>query len=144
INLVDFESPETMSQAMVSGDIDLGWTSSGTVFAAIDAGAPVKAFLGHSRPDFAMIAKKGLDSCDDLDGQRLAVHSREGSTGTLTDSWLALECPDAKPQILIVPGSENRLAGMLTDQIDASPVDLFTSLQVLAEYPDQFHEIEGF
>lgn len=139
-----FDTPETLSQAVATGQVNIGVTSSGTVFSAVDAGAPVKAFLGLNRPDYVMVAKAGLDSCESLDGKRLAIHSREGTTGTLTGKWISEVCPDTEPNMLIVPGTENRIAGLIADQIDALPVDLIASMQLTKQYPDTYTLIDGY
>src|SRR5690606_34612449 len=52
--------------------------------------------------------------------------------------------PDARPNILIVPGSENRVAGLLAGQLDASPIDSQNAAQLMAQRPDDFGTIASF
>ncbi|WP_157802837.1 ABC transporter substrate-binding protein [Compostimonas suwonensis] len=144
VEVTYFDTPEALSQAVASGEVDAGVTSAGTVFSAIDAGAPLKNFLGLSRPNYVMVAKKDLDTCESLEGKRLAIHSQEGTTGTLTDKWLSEVCPDTKPDIFVLPGSENRIAGLIADQVDASPVDVISSMLLIDQYPDDFGLIDGY
>ncbi|GMA30496.1 ABC transporter substrate-binding protein [Litorihabitans aurantiacus] len=144
VEQVLFDAPETLAQAVAAGEVDLGFTSAGTVLSVVDAGAPVSAFLGITRPDFVMVAVPEIDSCEATDGQRLAIHSREGTTGSLTEIWLDDVCPGTEPEMLVVAGSENRMAGLLADQIDASPLDLMTWTQIEAEYPGRFALVEGY
>jgi ABC-type nitrate/sulfonate/bicarbonate transport system substrate-binding protein len=139
-----FDAPETMTQAAASGDIDVGSTSAGTVFASVDAGLDARAFMGLANNSFVMVSKKEYPTCQSLDGKRVGVHSVEGTTGTLTKVWLEKECPSAKPDILIVPGSPNRLAALLANQLDASPLDIPSAIQLLDEKPDDFVLIESF
>jgi ABC-type nitrate/sulfonate/bicarbonate transport system substrate-binding protein len=144
VEQVLFDSPETLAQAVTAGEADFGFTSAGTVMSVVDAGAPVTAFLGITRPDFVMVAKPEITACEDMDGQRLAIHSREGTTGSLTSIWLENVCPGTEPEVLVVAGSENRMAGLIADQIDASPIDLLSWTQMDAEYPGQWHTVEGY
>jgi NitT/TauT family transport system substrate-binding protein len=139
-----FDSPETMTQALASKQIDVGSTSVGSIFAAIDAGLPAKAFLGLNQNNFVMVAKSAYTTCQSLDGKRIGIHSQEGSTGTMTRAWLKQECPGAHPKILVVPGSENRIAGLIANQLDASPVDIQSATQLQKRKPGEFTIIESF
>jgi len=144
IEQVLFDAPETLAQAVSAGEADLGFTSAGTILSIVDAGAPVTAFLGITRPDFVMAAKPDIVTCEDTADRRLAIHSREGTTGSLTNIWLEQNCPGTEPEILVVAGSENRMAGLIADQIDASPLDYMTWTQLDSEYPGEFHLVEGY
>lgn len=144
VEVIDFTSPETMSLALQNGDVDFVSTSAGTALSAIDAGFEAKAFMGSAAADFQMVARKEFTSCESLDGRRVAIQSREGTTGVLAINWFANACPDARPNIMIVPGSENRVAGLLANQLDASPVDMQNTAQLLLMRPDEFGIIDDF
>jgi ABC-type nitrate/sulfonate/bicarbonate transport system substrate-binding protein len=144
IEVVEFQSPETMMLALQNGQVDLVGTSAGTAFSAIDAGFDGKAILGMAMSDFHMVAKTGLSTCESLHGKNVAVQSREGTTGVLLQRWLASACPSARPNIMIVPGSENRVAGLLAGQLDASPIDSQNTASLMAQRPGQFHTIDSF
>lgn len=144
VSIVEFQSPETMTLALRNGEVDFIGTSAGTTFSAIDAGLEGKAFLGMAMSDFLMVAKKDLTTCQSLDGKNVGVQSREGTTGVLTIRWLEAECPDARPNVLIVPGSENRVAGLIAGQLDASPIDSQNTAQLMALKPGEFTTIESF
>ena len=144
ITTAEFQSPETMTLALQNGEVDLMGTSAGTAFSAIDAGFKGKAFLGMSSSDFLMVAKKDLTSCASLNGKNVAVQSREGTTGVLVARWLRSACPNERPNILIVPGSENRVAGLIAGQLDASPIDTQNTAQLMALRPGSFATIDSF
>ncbi len=144
ISVVEFQSPETMTLALRNGEVDFIGTSAGTTFSAIDAGLAGKAFLGMAMSDFLMVAKKDLTSCASLDGKNIGVQSREGTTGVLAARWLQKDCPEARPNILIVPGSENRVAGLIAGQIDASPIDSQNTAQLMGLKPGEFGTIASF
>jgi len=144
IEMAEFQSPETMTLALQSGQVDLIGTSAGTAFAAIDAGFDGKVMLGMAMSDFLMVARKDLKECAQLDGKNVGVQSREGTTGVLTARWLSSECPDAKPNVMIVPGSENRVAGLIAGQLDASPIDSQNTAQLMGQKPGDFGTIDSF
>src|SRR5690606_5730983 len=83
VEVIEFQSPETMSLAMQSGDIHLGSTNAGTVFSAIDAGFDGVAFMGSAAADFLMVARTGINECADLDGRAVAIQSTVSTTGAL-------------------------------------------------------------
>jgi NitT/TauT family transport system substrate-binding protein len=144
IQTVEFQSPETMALALQNGEVDIVNTSAGTAFSSIDAGFKGKVFLGQSNADFVMVARKEFTTCASLDGKRVAVQSREGTTGVMAQQWFAKECPTANPNILIVPGSENRVAGLLAGQLDASPIDSQNTAQLMQKRPGEFATIDSF
>jgi ABC-type nitrate/sulfonate/bicarbonate transport system substrate-binding protein len=144
VEWVEFQSPETMTLALQNGEVDFIGTSVGTAFSAIDAGFEGRAFLGLAMSDFLMVATADLTTCEALDGKNVAVQSREGTTGVLTLRWLESACPDARPNVLIVPGSENRVAGLLAGQLDASPIDSQNTAQLMALRPGEFGTIDSF
>jgi ABC-type nitrate/sulfonate/bicarbonate transport system substrate-binding protein len=144
VAIAEFQSPETMTLALQKGDVDIINTSAGTAFSAIDAGFDGKVFLGQSNADFQMVARKDLQTCESLDGKRVAVQSREGTTGVLAARWFANACPTAKPDIMIVPGSENRVAGLIAGQLDASPIDTQNTANLMKQRPGEFDVIDSF
>ena len=144
IEIAFFDSPDTLGQAMQSGDIDMGVVNAGTIFRSIDAGLDAKIFMALSATGYQMMARKELTSCASLDGKVLGIESRESTTGSLAARWLKSSCPDAKPKLTVVPGSENRIAGMLAGQIDASPIDYQNSTVLLNQASDRFGVIEAF
>lgn len=144
VTTVNFQSPETMTLALQNGEVDMIGISVGTVFSAVEAGLEAKLMLGLANSDFHMIALSELETCADLDGHSVAIHSYEGTTGAMTTRWLDTECPEARPNVMIVPGSENRLAGLLAGQLDASPIDTQSALQLMDERPGEFDFIDSF
>ena len=144
IELVQFESPETQTQALASGQINIGSAGPATIFSAAEQGLDLRIFLGYQNNSFALAAKSELSSCESLDGQRVGVHSLESTTYALLLTYIEEECPGTEPNVLVVPGSENRLAGLLADQLDAAPVDFGSLVQLRNERPGDFVEIGTF
>jgi NitT/TauT family transport system substrate-binding protein len=129
--------------AVVRGDADLGSSSVTAVLSGIQAGADLKMFLQARRIEYVMLTRKDIETPTDLDGKRLAIHSQVSST-TLVSKALLKDYPDVEPEWLIIPGSPNRVAALLADEIDATAAqwgDLYTAEK---ERPGDFHVIAKF
>ena len=98
---------------------------------AIEQGAPLAIIGSRVGNEFLLYAREGLDSCEEIMASRVAIHSPGSSSGLMMRSWAEENCPEGTPwEPLIIEGSQNRLAAMLADQLDASPVD-FASAFIL-------------
>jgi ABC-type nitrate/sulfonate/bicarbonate transport system substrate-binding protein len=144
VNVVNFTDPATESQALQNNQVDIVPIAAGTVFAAVDAGLQAKAFLGLAGTDFEMVAPNSLATCDSLDGKRVAIESRTGTTGTLATLWFKQTCPNAKPNIIVLAGSDNRLAGLLAGQIDATALDTQNTVLLMQKKPNDYHVFASF
>ena len=56
IEIIQFEDPDVMPQALDSGQIHVNTNSVGQIFAAVDAGLEIKAIQGLTDPEFFMVA----------------------------------------------------------------------------------------
>jgi ABC-type nitrate/sulfonate/bicarbonate transport system substrate-binding protein len=144
IEVTEFASTSTEIQAATEGQIDIASASAAAQMTAIDAGLTNKFFLTRYINEFVLVSKEGFDTCESLDGQRVAIHAQTDITGLLTLNWFEQNCPDAEPNIQIIDGSENRLAALLQDQLDASPLDLQGWQQLEAERPGEFQILANF
>lgn len=144
IEIVVVGSPSVQMQAASQGEIDITTPNAAATLTAMDAGLPFKFFLGRYVNEFAMVASTDVTECADLDGLRIAIHSPTDITGLLLDDYLARECPAANPEIQVIDGSENRLAGILQGQIDATIMDIQSVELLFAERPDEYHVFANF
>ena len=144
IEVTEFPSTSTEIQAATEGAIDIASASAAATMTAIDAGLTNKFFLARYINEFVLVAKKDFTTCESLDGRRVAIHAQTDITGLLTLNYFEQTCPDAEPDIQIIEGSENRLAALLQDQLDASPLDLQGWQQLEAERPGEFTIVANF
>jgi ABC-type nitrate/sulfonate/bicarbonate transport system substrate-binding protein len=144
IDAVPFSDQDTEAQASARGLIDIGSTSAGSVLAAIAAGLKQKIFLGFEWHTFVMAAKSEFSTCQSLSLKRVGVESRDGTTGTLTAQWFAKACPSAKPNIVVLPNTVNRVAALINGQLDAAAIDLGGWASLSQEKPGQFRLIKSF
>jgi NitT/TauT family transport system substrate-binding protein len=144
IEVTQFEDPDVMPQALDTGEIHINTNSSGQILSAVDAGLDVKAIMGLTDPDFVMVAKSDLKTCESLNGKKLAQQGTTGFGFASVTNWLNKECPGTQPQMLDIPGSENRAVALLQGQIDATSLHLLRARQLMEEKPNDFTIIESF
>lgn len=144
IEAIETSGTSAQMQAATQGELDITSVSAAATMTAIDAGLDSKFFLTRNLNEFVLVARSEFDSCESLSDQRVAIHAQTDITGLLTLNWFEDNCPDATPNVQIVEGSENRLAGLLQDQLDASPVDIGDSIQLERERPGDFTVLAAF
>jgi ABC-type nitrate/sulfonate/bicarbonate transport system substrate-binding protein len=134
------QTSEDPVQAVVRGDADFGSASASTVLQAISKGAPVTAVMSANSPAYQIVAPTSVTSPAGLDGKRVGIHAAVSST-TLYTNLMFAKYPSVKPNILVVPGSANRIRALAAGQLDASAIQLsdMPTLEQLA--PGKFHVI---
>jgi ABC-type nitrate/sulfonate/bicarbonate transport system substrate-binding protein len=144
IEIIQFEDPDVMPQALDAGEIHINTNSAGQILSAVDAGLDVSAIMGLTDPEFFMVAKKEFPTCESLDGARVAQQGTTGFGFASVVTWLERDCPGTQPQMLDIPGSENRAIALLEDQIDATSLHILRARQIQIARPGDFVLIEGF
>jgi ABC-type nitrate/sulfonate/bicarbonate transport system substrate-binding protein len=134
------QTSEDPVQAVVRGDADFGSASASTVMQAISKGAPVTVVMAANGPAYQIVAPTSVTTPAGLDGKKVGIHAAVSSTTLYTNLMLA-KYPSAKPNILVVPGSANRIRALAAGQLDASAIQLsdMPTLDQLA--PGKFHVI---
>lgn len=136
-----FAQEPLMLQAVLRGEADLGAGASRAVLAAMQQGAGLKFFATQHRNLWTLYAKRELTRCEDLNGKRLAYHSPAGISTALIKGWFREKCPSANPNVLYIPGSENRAAALIANQIDITPLELADAVQVDQLRPGLYHRM---
>lgn len=142
IEAIELGSNANQLQAATAGEIDI--TGLFQMIDAIESGFETTFFMGAISNEFIMVGRAGLDSCESLDGQRVGIQSEASFVGQLALQWFDRECPEAQPEILVIEGSENRVAALLQDQLDASPISLEDFALLENERPGDFVITENF
>ncbi|MFT4028903.1 MAG: hypothetical protein QM675_03420 [Protaetiibacter sp.] len=129
-------------QAFAQGEVDIAAIAQ--VMDLVDQGLEADFFLAGNSNEFVMVARADYPDCASLDGRVVGIQSEASFVGQLAIQWFAEECPEASPAITVVEGSENRLAALLQNQMDASPIDLQDWTLLNAERPGEFEIVENF
>jgi ABC-type nitrate/sulfonate/bicarbonate transport system substrate-binding protein len=140
IEAVELGGNSNQLLAAATRDIDI--TAIAQIMDAIDQGLDSQFFQAANTNEFVMVARAGYDTCAALDGRPVGISSVSSFDGQLAIQWFANACPRAEPRMMLVEGSENRLAGLLAGQIDASPIDLQDWTLLDLERPGDFMVVE--
>jgi len=108
---------------------------------AIQKGAKLSFVMENNGGEFLMIAKNEIKDCKDTDGKRFAIHGEAATTSLAAKLWLLNECK-VKPNIMVIPGGENRIIALQNNQIDATLVQLGDWLNLDAQAPGRYHIIK--
>jgi NitT/TauT family transport system substrate-binding protein len=143
IEKIFLDATELATEAVSSGSADFG-EPAGTVLQAIGQGAAIKIVGEEAGNGWSILVTNDIQNCADLDGKRLAIHSEGSLSAAMVRAYLAKECPEAKPEFLILEGSENRAAALIAGQIDATPAELSDQVRVIGEHGDRFRVLTNF
>lgn len=131
------EDAATAIQAIQQGDAQIGTNIGVNVgVPAVEAGASLVDVVATQRPTWALAVEPSIQSFDDLEGKRLAVHGEASFTRAVSNFFADLHGYDYEE--LIIPGSEVRAEALAQGQIDAAVIDLPDVVQLAQTYPGSF------
>lgn len=135
---------ELAAAAVAAGEADIGIGAATVWLTAIGQGAEVQSFMEQAANAWTIMAVKPIETCEDLDGTRMAIHSEGAVSTAMLYAYIELNCPGTEPQFLVIPGSENRAAALMAGEIDATPAELIDALRISGLRPDEFNRIADF
>jgi len=136
-----YAQSELAVQALSRGDADLGYGATRTHWAAIAKGAPIISLAEQASGAWLIVAPVGFRDCYDLDNRRLGQHS-EGSVGrAMMDAYMRARCPSIRPQLVTIPGSQNRAAALLGGLVDAAVLDVADMVAIDRRAPGGFRPL---
>jgi len=146
IDTATVTASELLTQGVADGSFPIGaGMGTNTIMAAVAKGAEMKVFLARNANETVLYARSAtIKGCADLGGKKVAVHSEGSVSYAMLKSYVKANCPNATPNYLILPGSENRLAAMIADQIDGAPLELGDSITLDTQAGDRFKLLVSF
>ena len=136
-NIVLIQTGTTLIQALVGGDVDIGFTAPPAVVSAIAGGVDLKIILGQANNlNFIIAAQPEIKRIQDIAGKKVGV-SRTGSS-TWIGLMMALEhyrLDPSKEKITIVNAGTDpaRFAALTTRALDASIINPGFAAQLTAQ-----------
>lgn len=135
-----FAKEDLALQAVINGQADLGI---GTPYAVIQKSkAPLRILFQCTRLVFFPVVDKSYKSWKDLNGQPFVFHARGTGTEAIGNIIAKREGINFGERSY-VPGSENRIVGMMKGQIKATIVDLANKNVLMEKAGDKFHVLPG-
>lgn len=137
---VEFTRTDLNVQALAQGTVQIVNSQVMDPVRAIQKGAKLYFLMENNGGEFVMIAKKEIKDCKDTEGKRFALHGEAATTSLVVKLWLLNDCK-VKPNIMIIPGGENRIIALQNNQIDATLVQLADWLNLDFQAPGRYHVI---
>jgi ABC-type nitrate/sulfonate/bicarbonate transport system substrate-binding protein len=138
VRSVEFTRTDLNVQALAQGTIQLANSQVMDPVRAIQKGAKLLFLMENNGGEFVMIAKREIKDCKETDGKRFAIHGEASTTSLAVKLWLQNECK-VNPNIMVIPGGENRIVALQNNQIDATLVQMGDWLNLDSQAPGRFH-----
>lgn len=136
-----FSDEELAIQAVLSGQMNIGF---GTPYSAMQRSkAPLRIIFQLSKLKFFPVTTKKYSTLKELDGQPILLHSRGGGTDSIAnviEDKVGIKFGTRS----YVPGSSNRVVALVSEQTDATIIDLSNKNKVMAKFPDRFNVLPMF
>lgn len=130
-------------EALASGQSDFAVGSPAGYWAAIQQGAEIATLMEYVRNPWVLSVADGIETCDDLQGKRLAVTGEGSSHTTMLRTYLAENCPETEYELLYIQGGDNRAAAMLQGELDGAALE-HADVDALNRESDAFHTMATF
>lgn len=131
IDTPELAESELVTEGVAQGEFQFGSGANNSTLAAIAQGADIRWVVDRTLNEWQVYARDPIASCEDVVGSRVAIHSPGSVSGAMLRDWINNNCSEdvaASYEPLIIEGSQNRLAALLADQIDTSPVEFGDAL----------------
>ncbi|MCJ8340531.1 MAG: ABC transporter substrate-binding protein [Pseudomonadales bacterium] len=138
--LTTFAKENLAIQAMISGQMDIGIGSPYSVIQKTKT--KLRNFFQLSKLVFYPVVSKEYKTWQDLDNEPFTFHARGTGTEAI-GSIIAKREGITIGTRSYVPGSENRIVGMMRGQLKATIVDISNKNILLKKAGDRFHVLPG-
>lgn len=144
IETPEVAEPELLIEGLVTGQFQFSSETTTAALLAAQKGGDVKVIADLALNSWTLYGTSDMSDCADLDGKRLAIHSQSGVSTAMVRNFIQSECPDITPQYLVIAGSPNRYAALLSGEIDASPLELSDAIALENEGGDRYTRLTDF
>jgi len=141
VKSVEFTRTDLNVQALAQGTIQIANSQVMDPVRASHKGAKLAFLMENNGGEFVMIARNEIKDCKETDGKRFAIHGEAATTSLAAKLWLLNDCK-VKPNIMVIPGGENRIVAIQNNQIDATLVQLGDWLNLDSKAPGRYHIIK--
>jgi ABC-type nitrate/sulfonate/bicarbonate transport system substrate-binding protein len=142
--VVSFAKTSLIPPALIREDIDVASVSTTLGWAAIAQGADIATVAGRVNTSFFLVANMDVQSCSDLEGKILTFATRQSVGYVMFEEYLDQNCAATTPEILLISGSANRVAGLELGEVDGAYLELEHWLRLQEIAPGEFHVLIDF
>ena len=130
--------------AIASGEADIASGGISDYWQGIAKGGPMTTIMEQSRNGWSFGVFGDIKECADLDGKVVAYHNQASTSKAMSEAFIEATCGGIEPEVVIIPGSENRAAAMLAGEIDGTAMELADAVQLELLAPDEFTLLANF
>ena len=141
VKSVEFTRTDFNTQALNQGTVQIALSQVLDPVRVIQGGGKLTFLMENNGGEFVLIVKNEIKDCKALDGKRFAIHGDTATTSLAAKLWLLNECK-VNPNVMIVPGGENRIVALQNNQIDGTLVQMADWLNLDAQAPGKYHIID--
>jgi NitT/TauT family transport system substrate-binding protein len=135
---------ELVTEGVANGQFAFGSGANNAVMTAVNKGANLKLIVDRVNNEWTLYARKNITSCADLNGKRLAIHSEGAVSTVMVRNYIEKNCPGTQPNYIVISGSPNRVAALISDEIDASPLEVGDAATIEKQAGDRFALLASF
>ncbi len=139
-----FAGADLQAVALLGGELDMSNGSMRTNWSAAAKDDNAITIMEQTTDNWLLITKSEITTCDGLDGARIAWTNSASVNAALIIAYLAKNCPNAKPQYLLIANSSARATALLAGQADAAPVELADVVELEEKAGDKLHALVNF
>jgi ABC-type nitrate/sulfonate/bicarbonate transport system substrate-binding protein len=139
-----FSASDVAVQALSEGSVDIIHGSMISAWTAIGRGALIRTVMDHVANPYRLVVAPGISTCHELTGRRLGLPAESAVSTHLVRAYLSEECPEAKPEVLLLTESSSRAAAFLKGGVDAGALELSSLLWLQKQEPGRFTVLSDF
>ncbi len=144
VEVVEFAEVSQSIAGLAQQAVDVATSGHAAAMAGISQGGPIRLIVAAFKTPTLLVAKQEITSCDALNNRQVATNSDRTSGTIIYKQYLAAECPGSTPQSTVINGSGNRMAALLSEEMDAAIIELEDFLELEKEAPGDFHVLVNF
>ncbi len=144
ITVTNYSNPPLAVEALARGDADLSFGTIQVIWAAVGRGAKIITIGEQLRNTWVLATLPDIEQCEDIAGKRLALSSEGSGSAALTRTYIAVNCPGTEYEVVLIAGSQNRAAALLSGAVDVTPLELVDLLYLQQQAPDQVRALVWF
>jgi ABC-type nitrate/sulfonate/bicarbonate transport system substrate-binding protein len=130
-----------ITESLARGDADISMVNNQTIWTAISKGADLRTIAQFTGSTTVFAARREIDDCRALDGKPVGVAATRGVSPSLFGRYLKEQCAGAEPQLVVIPESAGRVAGLVAGELDAAVMPGEAFYQVEEQAPGRFHPL---
>ena len=140
IKFVTFQGNDLAFQALIDGDAQISHGATGNAMLAVQKGGDIRLVADRNRPEWVLVANGKINRCEDIRNSSRAAISATGDS-ILPQMKPYFDSCGAKPSILVISDSSNRIAALQSGQLDLAPVELSDWVKLSLDQPGKFHAL---